>query len=402
MRLPSVSRLKDLKGKRVLVRVDFNVPVGKHGQIGPGEDDRIRASIPTIERLAAHGARVILISHFGEPDGREAKFSLAPAADRLGQLMRCKIRFIADPLEHDDRVDRKIAALEPGEIALLENLRFYQGEEKNATFFSRRLASLADFFVNDAFGTAHRAHASTVGVTRYLPSFAGYLMETEVRNLEKTLAKPQKPFVVLMGGAKISTKLHTLVKFLSSADVILLGGAMANNFFEAQGLETGASLTSVPEVRLAKKLLRKKKIMLPVDVLVAGKNRGSVRIAFPDDVGPDEAIMDIGPETIRRFAAELKKAKTIVWNGPMGAFETKKFSHGSIALGRLVAARSRGSAYGVVGGGETLKCLALTGLAEYVDHVSTGGGAMLEFLAGKTLPALAALESQKAKAKTPA
>jgi phosphoglycerate kinase len=390
MKLSSISRFKKLKGKRVLVRVDFNIPLGPKGAIGHEEDARIRAALPTIVRLRQLGARVILVSHLGRPEGREKRYSLAPVARHLEKLLDAKVPFVADSLEDDAKVERKLASLRDGDVALLENIRFYAGEEKNSVFLARRLASLADLFVNDAFAVAHRAHASTVGVTKHLPSHAGLLLEREVRNLSKVLDKPKRPFVVLMGGAKISTKLPTIEKLLKVADRILLGGGMANNFLKAKGCGVGRSLTSPGDVRLAKRLIKEKKIALPKDLLVAtGTDQDAdARIAAPDDIRANEIVVDIGTTTVREWAQVIRKAKTIVWNGPVGLFEVKKFSHGSVSLGRLIAARSSGKAFGVVGGGETVQCLEMTGMAEFVDHVSTGGGAMLDLLAGKKLPAI--------------
>jgi phosphoglycerate kinase len=393
MKLATLSRFKKLKGKRVLLRVDFNVPLGPKGKIGTEEDARIRACLPTIEHLLKAGARVIAVSHLGRPEGREKKFSLEPVAKHLAKLVDARVRFVPDSIEDDEKVERKLALLKDGEIALLENIRFYEGEEKNSVFLARRLASFAELFVNDAFAVAHRAHASTVGVAKLLPSVAGLLVEQEVKHLSHVLDKPKRPFVVLMGGAKISSKLPTLEKLLKVADKVLVGGGMANNFFKAKGLKTGDSLVSATDVKLAKRLLSKRNLLLPLDVLVTTRldEHANPQVRLPGDIGKGEHVVDVGTETVRAWAGHLKEAKTIVWNGPIGLFEIKKFSHGSVALGRVVAARSSGKAFGVVGGGETVQCLERTGMAEFVDHVSTGGGAMLDFLAGKELPGLAPL-----------
>jgi phosphoglycerate kinase len=392
MKLVTLSQFKKPKGRRVLVRVDFNVPLGPKGEIGPEEDARIKASLPTILKLRKAGAKVILVSHLGRPDGREKEFSLAPVAAHLARLLGSKVGFIPDNLEDDHLVDRKIAAMKDGDVTLLENIRFYKGEDSNSAFLARRLASFADAFVDDAFAVAHREAASNVGVAKFLPSYAGLLLETEVKHLSKLLGKPKRPFVVLMGGAKISSKLPTLKKLLSVADTVLVGGGMANNFFKAMGHGMGKSLVAPEDVKLAKGLLARngKKLVLPADLLCAKRldDQAEPRYCRPEDVAKDEHVVDLGAETIREWAAIIKKAKTIVWNGPVGLFEVKKFSHGSVSLGRVVAARSTGKAFGVVGGGETVQCLLRTGMAEYVDHVSTGGGAMLEFLAGKTLPGI--------------
>ncbi|MBI4458163.1 phosphoglycerate kinase [Candidatus Uhrbacteria bacterium] len=394
MPIPIVSRLKHPAGRRVLMRVDFNVPLDG-GRIA--DDERIKAAVTTIERLAAHGAKVILVSHLGQPDGWDRKFTLAPVAVRLSEILRRPVRFVSARLDDDEKVARALEDMDDGDIALLENIRFYKGEEKNDVFLSRRLAALADAYVNDAFGAAHRAHASTAGVAALLPSFAGYLMERELRNLGRVLEKPKSPFIALIGGAKVSTKLPAIEKLLTLADKMLLGGGLANNFLKAKGYEVGKSLVGPAEVKLAKRLLGKRGLVLPVDVVAATalSEKTELRVCAASDVRRHEYIVDIGPTTVRAYAAELKKAKMIVWNGPVGLYEITRFRHGSVALGRVIAARSLGRAYGVVGGGETIACLQLTGMAEYVDHVSTGGGAMLEFLSGKKLPAVAALEKAK-------
>lgn len=393
MQLPTLKQFKSLKGKRVLLRVDLNVPLPKGGKIVPEEEQRVREALPTIERLTKGGAKVIIISHLGRPEGRDKKLSLAPVAKHLSTLLGKKILFVAENLEDDDSVEKKLMPLKNGEVAMLENIRFYKGEDKNSVFFARRLASLGDLYVNDAFAVAHRDTASTVGLARLLPGAAGLLMEKEVANLSKLFAEPGRPFVVLMGGAKISSKLPTLEHLLKIADAVLIGGGIANSFFKAKGYEVGRSLVSGEDLGLARKLLKSKKLVLPSDVLVSTSlgGKADVRVSAPDAIRKGEFVVDIGTQTMRDFAYTLKQAQTIVWNGPVGLFEIKKFSYGSTILGRVIAARSTGRAYGVVGGGETVACLALTGMAEYVDHVSTGGGAMLDFLAGKTLPGLKAL-----------
>lgn len=395
MPLATLAKFKKLKGKRVLVRVDFNVPLGPKGEIGHDEDARIRACLPTIQKLRRGGAKVILVSHLGRPEGREASLSLAPVARHLAEVLGSPVKFVPDNLEDDKLVDRAIAAMKNGDVTLLENIRFYKGEDRNNAFLSRRLASLADAFVDDAFAVAHREAASNVGVAKLLPSYAGLLLEAEVKHLSRLLGKPRKPFVVLMGGAKVSSKIGTLRKLLAVADVVMIGGGMANNFFRAKGCDMGKSLVSPADVKLAKALMARygKKILLPADVLVAKRldDKAQPRYCKPSEVRKDEHVVDAGAETVREWAAVIKKAKTIVWNGPVGLFEIAKFSHGSRSLGLIIAARSKGKAFGVVGGGETVQCLLRTGMAEYVDHVSTGGGAMLEYLAGKTLPGIKAL-----------
>lgn len=395
MRLLSLRHNGLEKGTRVLLRVDFNVPLPKRGAITSVEDARIRASLPTIAALRKKGAKVILVSHLGRPDGkRKRSFSLAPVARHLATLLGAPVLFVADDIRKKGKAEKKLAALEEGGVALLENIRFYPEEEKNALPFAKRLASLADIFVSDAFAACHRAHASTVGVAKLLPSFAGELLEREVVQLDKAIKKPKRPFVVLLGGAKVSSKLPTLVHLLKVADLVLLGGGMANGFLRAKGLHTGKSEVDAADVRAARKLSANRRLRLPLDLLAADRldAKAHLRVVRPDGVGSKEYVVDIGTDTVRSYAQEMKKAKTIVWNGPVGLFEVRRFSHGSVALGRVIAARSSGRAFGVVGGGETVSCLELTGMAEYVDHVSTGGGAMLEYLAGKKLPGIEVLK----------
>ncbi|KPJ85315.1 hypothetical protein AMJ57_03455 [Parcubacteria bacterium SG8_24] len=393
MRLNKMTQLRKLEGRRVLVRVDFNVPLGPKGEVDQGAGLKIKAALPTIRFLSTRGARVILVSHLGRPERWQRRLSLAPVAAYLETRLKVPFRFVKESIVDDEKVDRRLAKMKDGEVTLLENIRFYKGEEKNDPFFVRRLASFAEIFVNDAFATAHRAHASNAGVAELLPSYAGKLLDKEVSSLNRVLQEPRRPFVVLMGGAKLTTKLPTMQRLLKVADSILVGGGMANGFFRAKGLSIGRSAVSPVDVRLAKPLVSKRKIVLPTDVLVADElsNEAKVRVTSPDDIRDDEYVVDVGTQTVRQFADILKGAQTIVWNGPVGMFEVRKFSHGSIILGRVIASRSSGKAFGVVGGGDTIPCLEQTGMAEYVDHVSTGGGAMLEFLAGKELPGITPL-----------
>lgn len=393
MKLRTIADLKKLEGKRVLLRVDFNIPIGPKGKIGPAEDIKLRTALPTIERLLAHGARVIAVSHLGRPKGCDAKYSLKPVAKHLEKLMHRKVMFVDDCLMEACAVEKQLVKLGSGDLALLENIRYYEEEEANDAKFAKRLAELADIFVSDAFATAHRAHASTACVAKYLPSYAGLLVEKEVASLDRLLKKPKKPFIVMLGGAKISSKLPTLKKLLTVADKVLIGGGMANAFFNAKGWKTGKSKVDPKEVALARKLMKNKKLVLPVDVLAASNltDKARVRVCAPSEVKASEFVPDIGPRSVLAFALLIRKAQTIAWNGPMGLFEVPKFSHASIALGRLVAARSRGKAFGVVGGGETIACLEQTKMGEYVDHISTGGGAMLEYLSGQMLPGIKVL-----------
>jgi len=402
MPLATLAQLGKVKGKRVLVRVDFNVPLGKHGEIDGDGDSRIRASLPTIQHLSKLGAKVIIVTHLGRPEGRDKKLSLAPVAERLANLMGAEVRLISANVEDEALMERHLGLMDDGDVTMLENIRYYKGEDANSVFLARRLASLADVFVNDAFAVAHREAASTVGVAGLLPSYAGFLMAREVESLSRLLQRPRRPFVVVMGGAKINSKLPTLQHLLSLADKVLIGGGMANNFFAAMGFGTGTSLVSPDDVQLAKDVLaaNRQRIMLPTDVLVAERSdeQAHPRYRRPDEIGPRECVVDIGAETIREWAGVLKEASTIIWNGPLGLFEVPKFSHGSVMIGRVIAGRSSGKAFGVVGGGETVQALLRTGMDAFVDHVSTGGGAMLEFLSGKKLPGIAPLMRATVKA----
>lgn len=392
MLLHTLRKVKKLRGKRVMLRVDFNVPLA-HGKIAGDADSRILAALPTIDYLRQAGAKIIIVAHLGRPEGREKKFSLEPVAKYLSKGLGEKVLFVSENIEAEGKVERALSKLKNGGVAMLENIRFYKGEKENSVFLARRLASFGDLYVDDAFADAHRSHASITGVAAFLPAYAGLLMETEVAQLSKVLGRPKRPFVVMMGGAKVSDKLPTIERMQKIADTVLIGGGMANALLRAKGFKTGRSDVAAADVKIAKRLLAKKNIKIPIDVLTATQlnDRAKPIVRTPNDVRRDEYVIDAGVETIRTWAAILKKAKTIVWNGPIGFFEISKFSHGSIALARVIAARSSGSAFGVVGGGETVQCLERTGMAEYVDHVSTGGGAMLEFLAGKKLPGVEVL-----------
>lgn len=393
MKLQTIKEVKNLRGKRVLVRVDFNVPLKKFGaKIVVADDTRIRAALPTIKYLLEHDAKVILMSHLGDPGGKvKASLGLKPVGAAIAKLLKMKG---AAPTDWEGKKGLgKIDAMKNGEIMLLENLRFHPGEEKNDAKFAAGLASLADIYVNDAFAAAHRAHASIVGVPKFLPSFAGLLMKKEIDVLSGLLLKPKRPFVGLIGGAKISTKISVIENLLKKVNFLLLGGALVNNFLAAKGYGIGASVYEPKELKTAKKLLKNKKIVLPVDFVVGdfkGKKAWVVGVPSKRSVlcKKPYALLDIGPETIKKYAGIIRKAQTITWNGPMGYFEIKKYSHGTIALGQLIAARSKGKVFGVAGGGETIEALGKTGMAEYIDHISTGGGAMLEFLEGKMLPGI--------------
>lgn len=393
--------IKNLRDKRVLLRVDANVPVD-NGKVG--DDFRLRAALPTIEYLTGRGAIVIILAHLGRPKGRSDKsLSLAPIAKRLARVLGKLVSFVPDvggPL-----TKRALAAAVPGQIIMLENLRFDRGEESNSGSFAKKLSSLGDVYVNDAFGVSHRAHASVAAITRYLPAYAGLLMERELDVLGHIRTKPASPSVAMLGGAKISTKIKLIKEIAKRYDKVLLGGGLVNPVLAARKFGIGASLLEAGSAHMAAPLLKMKNLVLPVDVLVGNPNKPSapVRVVPIASDRPfvickkPECIVDIGPRSILSWADILKKAKTIVWNGPLGIFEIQRFSHGTIALARYVAARSKGQTLGVIGGGETVEAMDRTGMANWVDHISTGGGAMLEFLEGLTLPGVKPLYAKKSK-----
>jgi phosphoglycerate kinase len=397
VKLRSLKQIRNLSGKRILVRVDFNVPLSRKRVV---DDSRLQAVLPTINYLLEKKARIILISHLGRPQGKDKRYSLAPLARYLTKLVNREVKFLDWSFE---KIKSRLNNNNLSQIVLLENLRFFPEEEKNGLGFAKKLAELAEIYVNDAFSVSHRIHASVVGITKYLPSYAGFLLEKEVKVLSSLLEKPKKPFVVLLGGAKISDKIGVIKNLVKKADKILLGGALINNFYQAMGYKVGSSLVEKEGVKLANQLLKNKKILLPQDVVVGTKDGKKVKVVKIEKEGQrrfficskEEAILDIGPKTILEYANYLKKAKTLVWNGPMGLYEVKTFSHGTLALARLFASRSQGLAFGVAGGGETIDALNRTGMREYVDWVSTGGGAMLEFLAGKLLPGIKPLIRKK-------
>ncbi|MDD5071572.1 MAG: phosphoglycerate kinase [Patescibacteria group bacterium] len=382
--IKSIRQAKKLVGKRVFLRTDFNVPVEK-GKVA--DDYKIMASLPTIRFLLRYRAKIIIASHLGRPDGRrEKKYSLAPVARHLGGLLDEKVRFSDDCTGL--AAGTAVGKMKPGEILMLENLRFAKGEEKNDKKFAKELAGLADIYVNDAFANSHRKHASMAAIKKYLPSYAGLLLAEEVENLNKIIY-PRQPLIAVIGGAKIGTKISFIRKLSQKSFKVLIGGALANNFFAARGMEIGKSLADKKSVALAKSL-KAKNILLPVDVVVSGKKdgRGPVKVKNDFRVNKNEAILDIGPKTVRLYSSFLKKAQTIIWNGPMGMFENEHFKHGTLAIARVIASRSRGRAFGVVGGGETIAALKMTGMEDYVDWISTGGGATLAFLNGEKMPGL--------------
>ncbi len=380
-----------LAGKRVLVRVDFNVPLKDGGVV---DDTRIRAALPTIQYLLDQECSVVLMSHLGRPKGAVVdELRMAPVAARLSELVGRPVATAADCVGPE--VEAAAAALAPGEVLLLENLRFHAEETANDAAFAEKLARLGGVFVNDAFGTAHRAHASTVGVTRHLPAVAGLLMERELEVLGTLLGEPARPFVVVLGGAKVSDKIGVIEKMLSTADAVLIGGAMCFAFFRAAGLEIGTSKVETESVEVAGRIAAEAKASpcdfeLPSDIVVArAAEVGATTTVVPaDGMPPDQMGLDIGPATAAAFVARLSDAETIFWNGPMGLFEIDDFAAGTKAVGEAVAA---GGAVTVVGGGDTVSAVRRFGLADRIAHVSTGGGASMEFIEGKTLPGVAAL-----------
>ena len=381
----------DVRGKRVLVRVDFNVPV-KEGKVG--DDTRIRAALPTLEYLLENGAALILCSHLGRPKGEvKSEFSLRPVAEYLGNLLGKPVAFAEDCI--GPKAEEAAKALNPGGVLLLENTRFHTGETKNDPDMAKQLAALADVYVNDAFGSAHRAHSSTEGVTKFLPAVAGFLLEKEIKYLGQAVANPDRPFVAILGGAKISDKIGVIKNLLAKADSILIGGGMANTFFKAEGYPVGDSLVEDEALDTAKEILAQagKKFRLPVDVVIADKFEADAahKTMATGPIPDGWRILDIGPETEAHFAKIIKDAKTVVWNGPMGVFEFPEFAKGTFAVAQAAA---ESAAVTIVGGGESVAAVKQSGLADKITHISTGGGASLEMLEGLTLPGVAALQDK--------
>ena len=381
----------NVQGKKVFVRVDFNVPM-KDGVIT--NDTRVRATLPTLNYLLEQGAAVILGSHLGRPKGqRVPEFTLAPVAVRLGELLGREVKLAPDCV--GEEVSKMAAELKGGEVLLLENLRYHKEEEKNDPEFAKALASLADVAVNDAFGVSHRAHASVEGITKFIPAVAGYLMEKEIKFVGQAIADPVRPFVAIIGGAKVSDKIGVIDNLLTKVDTLIIGGGMANTFVAAQGYSVGKSLLEEDKLDLARQLIAKAKetgvnLLLPTDMVVADRfapDADHKNVAI-DEIPADWMALDIGEETAKAYAASLADAKTVVWNGPMGVFEMDAFAHGTTAVAKAVAASDATS---VVGGGDSISALQKTGLSDQITHISTGGGASLEFLEGKVLPGIAAL-----------
>lgn len=381
----------DVKGKKVLVRVDFNVPL-KDGKVG--DDTRIRGALPTIQYLLDQGAAVILCSHLGRPKGTfNMDYSLKPVAEYLGTLVPNKVSFAPDVI--NEPAESAVAALKPGEILVLENTRFYKEEEKNDPEFAAKLASLADVFVNDAFGTAHRAHASTEGVTHTKPGVAGFLLEKEIKYLSSAVENPKRPFVAILGGAKISDKIGVIKNLLSKADHVLIGGGMANTFFKAQGYEMADSLVQDEAIDTAKEILGagSSKLVLPVDMVIANAfdNGAETKVIPTGNVPAGWRVLDVGPETVKTFSKFIAEAGTVVWNGPMGVFEMPIFAKGTFEVAKAVA---DSNAISIIGGGDSVAAIQESGLADKVTHISTGGGASLEMLEGLVLPGVACLEDK--------
>ncbi|MDB9446841.1 phosphoglycerate kinase [Anabaena sp. CS-542/02] len=386
----------DISGKRALVRVDFNVPVDDQGNIT--DDTRIRAALPTIQDLTQKGAKVILSSHFGRPKGVDDKLRLTPVAKRLSELLGQEVVKTDDCI--GDAVAAQVAALQNGQVLLLENVRFYKEEEKNDPEFAKKLAANADFYVNDAFGTAHRAHASTEGVTHYLsPSVGGYLIEKELQYLQSAIEDPQRPLAAIIGGSKVSSKIGVIETLLEKCDKLIIGGGMIFTFYKARGLSVGKSLVEEDKLELAKTLEAKAKergvtFLLPTDIVSADKfapdaNATTVSI---ENIPADGMGLDIGPDSVKVFQAALADCKTVIWNGPMGVFEFDKFATGTEAIAHTLAEIGKTGTTTIIGGGDSVAAVEKVGLADQMSHISTGGGASLELLEGKILPGIAALD----------
>ena len=394
----SISDL-EIEGKKVLIRCDFNVPLDDKGKIT--DDTRIQAALPTIRYALGRECAVILMSHLGRPKGKvDPKLSLKPVAERLGELLNLEVLMAPDCIGPE--VEKMARELKGGEVLLLENLRFRSGEETNDEKFAQQLASLADVFIQDAFGTVHRAHASTSGVPKHLPSGAGFLLQKEIKYLKQALEEPERPFLAILGGAKISTKIGVINKLLSKVDSLILGGAMAYTFLRAENIGTGSSMVEEDKIDTAGEILKqasKKKVtvLLPLDHIIANQaSEGAESKEISEVAIPEGWIgVDIGSFSVKRFSSAIKSAKTILWNGPMGIFEIDKFSQGTKAIAEAIAEATKKGSISIVGGGDSVAAVTKSGLQENVSHISTGGGAALEFLEGKELPGIAALKDKR-------
>jgi phosphoglycerate kinase len=389
----------DVRGKRVLVRVDFNVPLkdGADGKPAVADDTRIAAALPTLRWLLEQQAQVVLCSHLGRPKGTDDALRLRPVAAHLSELLGVDVQALPDCLGAE--VQAAVEGGKPGSVMLLENLRFHKEEEANDPAFCQELAALAEVYINDAFGTAHRAHASTEGVAHLLPSYAGLLLQKEVEALAGVIHQPKRPLVVVMGGAKVSDKLEVLQSLIPLADRVLIGGAMANTFLKAQGFETGASLVEEEMLDSARELValadsQGKLLLLPLDCVVCDDLKASQRIETKPAVSlaPDDIAVDIGPVTLSQYEDALSDARTVFWNGPMGVFEQEAFAQGTLGIAHALA-ELHGHAFTVIGGGESVEATNAAGVAGQISHISTGGGASLEFVGGRKLPGLAVLEN---------
>lgn len=383
-----------LKDKKVLMRVDFNVPL-KEGEVT--DDTRIVESLPSIKKVLKDSGKLVLMSHLGRPKGKTPELSLAPVAKRLEKLLKKPVKFINDCIGPE--VEKAVSELKSGECLLLENLRFYAEEEKNDPDFARKLANLGEIYINDAFGTAHRAHASTEGLTKYFKQCAaGYLMQKELKYLGMALSNPASPFVAILGGAKISGKIDVISNLMEKIDALLIGGGMVFTFYKSLGWEIGNSLVEEDKIDLAKEILYKAKkegldLVLPEDIVIAKEadEKAETKIVDKDKIESGWKGLDIGPKTVKLFATKLENAKTVVWNGPMGVFEIDKFAKGTMEIAKVLAKITQKGATTIVGGGDSASAVAKAGIEKKISHISTGGGASLEFLEGKSLPGVEAL-----------
>ena len=386
-------------GKKVLVRVDFNVPLDVNLKIT--DDTRIRESLKTIQYLSDKGAKVILVSHLGRPKGVDEKLRLKPVAERLSELLKKPVKSLTDSVGPE--VEKEVAAMKNGDVALLENIRFYPEEEKNDPAFAKKLAALADLYVNDAFGTAHRAHASTEGVTKFISqSAAGFLMMKEIQYLGGALSNPARPFVAIVGGSKVSSKIEVIKSLMKVVDILIIGGGMAYTFLKARKLEIGNSIVENDKIDLAKELMMQSidtdvPLLLPIDHVIADKYdaKANIKIVPRGGILPGWEGLDAGPNTVEKYATFIRTAKTIFWNGPIGVFEMEPFAKGTLAIAKLMAEASERGAITIVGGGDSVAAVTQMGLASKMSHISTGGGASLEFMEGKQLPGIVALSDKK-------